>query len=441
MANTRRSPSGAQKPQLDYYEYKRQREERLRRRAEAEGRVWQPPVDPRSEEIEQAAEEFAPETEAEAAAQEEIVQEEEQAQENAVMGALGKIGSWGAKLKNAVTRPRNEEYEEEYADEEYSDEYAEEYAEAEEAGEEQFEEELTEEAADQPAEEKVFAEEEAPAHDVIAEEESTAWEEAADIEPAELPAQDETGAQEPGEEYAEEEYADEESSEEYADEEYAEEYADEAYAEDETDGNEDNPFAAFLRVAKKAGGQAAGFFGGLKSRFGKQQAEEEYDEAAEYSEEEAQDEEWIAGEEAQEPFETDENAVFAVENAEPEEAVSFEEEDAAEAEEAGEIAAEEPADAMEETEEDAQADIAEDAGEAQDLFLGGEDEWDGEEEEPEEKQSFGAKLKGFFASLKFGRREEPGADDPGLRYGCLKLCKPNPELRLCCIKTSQRQAP
>ena len=46
MANTRRSPSGAQKPQLDYYEYKRQREERLRRRAEAEGRVWQPPVDP-----------------------------------------------------------------------------------------------------------------------------------------------------------------------------------------------------------------------------------------------------------------------------------------------------------------------------------------------------------------------------------------------------------
>ena len=117
MAYSRRTPGGQQRPQMDYYEYKRQREERLRKRAEAEGRVWEPPTVPQAENIEPAQEAAAEVYETEEAAQ------QGPAFESAVKNAFGKIGGWGAKLKNVVVRNAPEE------NEDYEDEYGEEYEE------------------------------------------------------------------------------------------------------------------------------------------------------------------------------------------------------------------------------------------------------------------------------------------------------------------------
>lgn len=383
MANTRRTPSGTQKPQLDYYEYKRQREERLRRRAAAEGRVWEPPVVP----VEEPAEEQYDD-----APVEEGAQEEYEPQESGVRSAFGKLGALGTRLKSAVIKPRADEEYDEYAD---APEDAPAQEDAQDAPVQAPDSQpQPEEAADLPGEEPVDIDENSAQPEEIIEDAQEVFEEPAD-------------AQEYAEEYADE-YADEDG---YASEEG--EY--DEYAEEEADGNEDNPFSAFLHVARKAGGQAKTLFGGLKEKIAARRG------ATEDADEEVAEEEYES--ETCEAPEGEENAVFAVENA-PEETFTSQEEslqpEDAPQDDAADIAdVEDVADAADVADAtDSAAPTEEQAGTVvrPSLFMDEDEYADGEEEE-EPKAGFGAKLKDLFAAVKqsVGRKkqaeEEPEWDE------------------------------
>lgn len=268
MANTRQP----KRPQMDYYEFKRQREERLRARMQAEGREETVPEAP-EEEFSQTGEE----------------------ERRAGIGAkaLGALSGFGSKLKGVASRKREEE-------EDLFDEYdAEPQAPLNQPAEElPSNEEAAEEAETQA--EPVETEASAPSEEPSAEE-------TAEVElPADLP--------EEGATYEDEQPVAPVEGEAEAAEWDGEYETDEP--EPETDGNEDNPFSAFMRTAKALGGKTVDLFGKLRDRAGKRGAEpeEEFFDGAETPEE---------GDFEEDPLEPDSAAdgdVFAVaEEAEPSE--------------------------------------------------------------------------------------------------------------------------
>ena len=99
MARDRRTSGSGSVPEMDYYAYKKRREEILRRRAETGGRTYEMPI--------AAVREDSPsKPEKQAVSQEEITKSEENSTKSGIFSAVGRLGS--ALHRNTQTTDQEE---------------------------------------------------------------------------------------------------------------------------------------------------------------------------------------------------------------------------------------------------------------------------------------------------------------------------------------------